>query len=86
MPYERFGYALLPGYNGLAMPSAPVASEQIAPHGTLWSLEPPQNSLQSATGFEPNATPHLENLPPAAGPAPSPAVQAPVKFVPMRNG
>ncbi|MGO9744373.1 MAG: hypothetical protein ACLPN5_23200 [Roseiarcus sp.] len=39
MPYERYGYALLPGYNGVTAPSASIASEQTAPAGTLWSRE-----------------------------------------------
>jgi len=41
MPYERYGYALLPGYNGQQTYSSPKASDQVAPVGTLWSREPP---------------------------------------------
>lgn len=44
MPYERYGYALLPGYNGVTTYSSPKASDQIAPAGTLWSKEPPDES------------------------------------------
>lgn len=39
MPYERYGFALLPGYNGINSPSSPTASEQVAPAGTTWALE-----------------------------------------------
>jgi tetratricopeptide (TPR) repeat protein len=48
MPYERYGYALLPGYNGVTMPSASIAVEQTAPAGTLWArelaLQPPASA------------------------------------------
>lgn len=41
MPYERYGFSLLPGYNGMTTPSASIASEQTAPANTLWAREPP---------------------------------------------
>ncbi|MCW2272717.1 hypothetical protein GJ654_01325 [Rhodoblastus acidophilus] len=44
MPYERYGYALLPGYNGVQTYSSPKASDQLAPAGTLWSKEPPDDA------------------------------------------
>jgi hypothetical protein len=44
MPYERYGYALLPGYNGILTYSSPKASDQVAPAGTLWSKEPPDDA------------------------------------------
>jgi tetratricopeptide (TPR) repeat protein len=44
MPYERYGYALLPGYNGVLTYSSPRASDQAAPAGTLWSKEPPDDA------------------------------------------
>ena len=40
MPYERFGFALLPGWNGITTATWPTTSAQIAPAGTLWALEP----------------------------------------------
>ena len=40
MPYERFGFALLPGWNGITTATWPMTSAQIAPAGTLWALEP----------------------------------------------
>ncbi len=39
MPYERYGFSLLPGYNGVTKPSASIAAEQTAPAGTLWARE-----------------------------------------------
>jgi len=35
MPYERWGYTLLPGYNGVAAAGAPHTASR-APEGTLW--------------------------------------------------
>ena len=39
MPYERYGFSLLPGWNGAETASAPTAAELPAPIGTLWSDE-----------------------------------------------
>ena len=39
MPYESFGFQLLPGYDGTREASAPTAAERSAPAGTLWALE-----------------------------------------------
>jgi hypothetical protein len=39
MPYERYGFELLPGYNGITKASWPPASAQIAAAGTLWSQD-----------------------------------------------
>jgi tetratricopeptide (TPR) repeat protein len=50
MPYERYGYALLPGYNGVLTSSSPTASDQIAPAGTLWAKEPPDTLASGASG------------------------------------
>ena len=52
MPYERYGYALLPGWNGITTPSTPPASAQIAPAGTLWAAEMRINAPSTdASGF-----------------------------------
>lgn len=83
MPYERYGFALLPGYNGVITASWPTASEQIAPVGTLWSLD-----LHNAPAPDPNLAPRVETLPPA-GPTPPiqrPANGEPMRIDPMRNG
>lgn len=39
MPYERWGFSLLPGANGQTAPDAPH-SAQAAPPGTVWASEP----------------------------------------------
>ncbi|SFL56349.1 hypothetical protein [Methylorubrum salsuginis] len=39
MPYERFGFALKPAWNGEDGPSSPTAAEKPAPVGSLWSDE-----------------------------------------------
>ncbi len=39
MPYERWGFTLLPGWDGTAEASAPTAMEKDPPVGTLWALE-----------------------------------------------
>jgi cellulose synthase operon protein C len=42
MPYERFGFSLLPGWNGANGPTSPTYAAQIAPAGTLWATELPE--------------------------------------------
>jgi len=37
MPYERYGFSLLPGWNGLETATWPPASRQLAPAGTQWA-------------------------------------------------
>lgn len=37
MPYERYGFSLLPSWNGLTMPTEPTHATQPAPAGTLWA-------------------------------------------------
>ena len=39
MPYERYGFSLLPGWNGQTTASGPTHSAQMAPAGTLWATE-----------------------------------------------
>jgi hypothetical protein len=39
MPYERYGFTLLPGWNGKAAATWPPYSAQSAPAGTLWNDE-----------------------------------------------
>jgi hypothetical protein len=52
MPYERYGFTLLPGWQGQTNPSNPPASAQIAPAGTLWAKEPPEQApIDAQTGM-----------------------------------
>ena len=39
MPYERFGFTLLKGWDGTTDASSPTAAERAPPVGTLWALE-----------------------------------------------
>ncbi|TGD95932.1 hypothetical protein [Methylobacterium nonmethylotrophicum] len=56
MPYERFGFSLLPAWTGEAGPSVPSAAERPAPLGSLWSAmqavpaEPPARPDIATTG------------------------------------
>lgn len=56
MPYERYGFALLPAWTGETGPSAVSAAERPAPRGTLWSAmqavpaDPPPRPDVATTG------------------------------------
>ncbi len=55
MPYERYGFALLPGWNGVNKPTSPTYAAQIAPAGTLWATELPEKdrprtAMQAGSG------------------------------------
>lgn len=49
MPYERWGFALLPGGNGLQSPDAPH-SAAVAPAGTMWAAEQTTGSAANQVG------------------------------------
>lgn len=49
MPYERWGFALLPGGNGLQTPDAPHSAAR-APAGTLWATEQATGSGANQVG------------------------------------
>ena len=54
MPYERWGFALLPGGNGLQTPDAPHSAQK-APQGTAWAAEQTSGALAhqaAAAGYE----------------------------------
>jgi cellulose synthase operon protein C len=83
MPYERYGFALLPAYNGQTTASAPHSALS-APAGTPWSQQmsefgPVAAALQFAPGLRfspppatdllrPSLTPSPEALPPSLAP------------------
>ena len=84
MPYERYGFLLLPSYDGRTDPSTPH-SAQAAPAGTLWATEAEQAGR--SVGFS-SADAMSYGGPPAAGlpagygarmgvPAPPPYAPAP---------
>jgi tetratricopeptide (TPR) repeat protein len=90
MPYERYGFGLLPGYNGVIIASSPTAAEQLAPAGTLWALERRNDLEPSGIGAPssrpltaPVATPRVETQAPT-GPAQGFAPQQTI--YPMGNG
>ena len=39
MPYERYGFTLMPGWDGTADASSPTSADRAPPQGTLWALE-----------------------------------------------
>jgi hypothetical protein len=61
MPYERYGFALLPGWNGKAAATWPPYSAQSAPAGTLWNDElrtsGPVVAVQTASPQAPQTSP-----------------------------
>jgi tetratricopeptide (TPR) repeat protein len=77
MPYERYGFSLLPGFNGINRASTPSASEQLAPSGTQWFME------HDAPAPVVSADPHIETDVSAR-----PAYKQPTapRSEPMRNG
>ena len=53
MPYERWGYALLPGYNGIAVATGPHSAEK-APAETLWATQQSKDAASTrGAGFDP---------------------------------
>ena len=67
MPYERWGFTLLPGWDGTAEASSPTAMEKDPPAGSLWALE-----LSLREGGR-------KNRPPASAPAAASSTPAPAK-------
>jgi tetratricopeptide (TPR) repeat protein len=39
MPYERYGFTLMPGWDGTTDASSPTSADRAPPQGTLWALE-----------------------------------------------
>ena len=55
MPYERFGYSLLPGIDGMDQPEARSVAETPAALGTLWSINSRINSANATTNAPANS-------------------------------
>jgi hypothetical protein len=69
MPYENYGFSLLPGWNGVETATWPPASHQVAPAGTQWAsqdADPARAGLQALSGGRNN----FYGRGPAAPPAP----------------
>ena len=83
MPYEQYGFSLLPGWNGVETATWPPASQQIAPSGTQWAnqdADPARSGAQALSAGQQyfprgGAPAPRENLGPPtnAAPAPRPA-------------
>ncbi|QGM47633.1 hypothetical protein [Methylocystis heyeri] len=56
MPYERYGFSLLPAWNGQEAASWPPASMQIAPAGTQWANQEADPAHSGAASLD--ATPN----------------------------
>ena len=70
MPYERYGFSLLPGVDGLNAPSNPAHGKQPAPAGTLWATELDDKDRPRAAGALPFGAPP-QNLPTSLPSAPT---------------
>lgn len=57
MPYERYGFALLPGWSGQAAASNPTHKLQVAPAGTLWAMEADEKDRPRGAGRPPAGAP-----------------------------
>ena len=62
MPYERYGFELLPGWDGTRQASSPTAAELEPPVGTLWALQQSlrdgeKSPLQDRKSFWPSSRP-----------------------------
>lgn len=67
MPYERYGFSLLPGWNGLETATWPPYSQQIAPAGTQWADQAADPAKAGIAVFDARNPANARGLPPAAG-------------------
>lgn len=82
MPYERYGFALLPGWNGVNGPTSPTYAAQIAPAGTLWATELPEKDRPKTAIEAGGAGPSAGATPSAAGASVAPTSVAPTSVAP----
>jgi hypothetical protein len=52
MPYEQYGFSLLPGWNGVETASWPPASQQVAPAGTQWAEQDADPARAGITSYD----------------------------------
>jgi len=67
MPYERYGFSLLPGWNGAEAATWPPYSQQIAPAGTQWSSQDADPAKAGVAVFDARNPANARGLPPGAG-------------------
>ena len=72
MPYEKYGFSLLPGWNGQAAASWPPYSRQIAPPGTQWAEQDADPARGGLALFDARYPASARGLPPGAPPSPPP--------------
>ncbi len=91
MPYERYGFSLLPGWNGATGPTSPTYAVQRAPKGTLWEAEQAEKArprIAFANGMSgvPAAGAPMQGMaqPPAAAQTPPHAAQPVVAPYPQQ--
>ncbi|PPD43939.1 MAG: hypothetical protein CTY15_08880 [Methylocystis sp.] len=67
MPYEKFGFSLLPGYNGQETASWPPYTQQIAPPGTIWAQQEADPAKAGLAVFDSRNPANARGLPPGGG-------------------
>jgi cellulose synthase operon protein C len=82
MPYEQYGFSLLPGWNGQETATWPPYTQQIAPSGTQWADQEADPAKAGVALFDGRAAANARGLPPgtqpfaAYGQQPAPAYNA----------
>lgn len=69
MPYEKYGFSLLPGWNGQETASWPPYSQQIAPAGTQWADQEADPAKAGLAVFDARNPANARGLPPGGLPA-----------------
>ncbi|MCC3245525.1 hypothetical protein LG047_09355 [Methylocystis sp. WRRC1] len=73
MPYEHYGFSLLPGWNGVETATWPPYSQQIAPAGTQWASQDADPAKAGIAVFDARNPANARGLPPAGyGAQPTP--------------
>jgi tetratricopeptide (TPR) repeat protein len=83
MPYERFGYALLPGWDGADQPTWPPASARPPASGTVWAQE---MGIGRPTGGRAGSARPVEAGPGGQPAGPAYGSPAPPSVGPQRSG
>jgi hypothetical protein len=68
MPYEKYGFSLLPGWNGVETATWPPFSKQIAPAGTQWADQDADPVKAGLAVFDVRNPANARGLPPGAQP------------------
>jgi len=68
MPYEQFGFSLLPAWNGQETASWPPYSQQIAPAGTMWADQEADPARAGLAVFDARSPNNARGLAPGGAP------------------